>query len=544
MIHFILTVLSVTLLFSRVLPQGNSRTAIPRVVIGIVVENMRPDYVDRFWNRFGNDGFKKLYTQGLVCPNFRMDQLVQGNAPGTATLFTGVTPGLHGIIDNSWYDRSKGIERGCVSDPGCTTIGSLKVSESASPRQLQSSTMADQLKLHSLGKSKVFSVAVNMAPAVISCGFSGDAAYWFDEASGRMVTSSYYLQKLPQWVNDFNGKKLPDSYSSKNWALLKPLSEYRECRADNDTLESGFRTGMNLLPYRMDDLYKTYGDYTALKYTPFANAFLKSFFISLLNEEKIGEDENPDLVTLFFSSMDEMGPSFGPVSMEMEDLYLRLDQEVAEIIQFSEKKYGRENILVYLTSNTSASFPVKYLKEVCRYPAGYFSPESAHALLNTYLNLTFGDMRWIDYVDGSQVYLNHRYAELNKVDLKELRTKAADFLSQFEGIRIAVTADQIRQNQLPENLTNTINQSYSLKRSGDVIYLLQEGWQPVMKNRKINSCNEQDLPLVFFGGGIRSGYDRKSYHATDLVPTLSEILGIQVPPQCRGDIIDIRQGKE
>jgi hypothetical protein len=301
---------------------------------------------------------------------------------------------------------------------------------------------------------------------------------------------------------------------------------------------------MNLFPYKMDELYKTHGDYTALKYTPFANAFLKSFFISLLNEEKIGEDENPDLVTLFFSSMDEIGPSFGPVSMEMEDLYLRLDQEIAEIIQFSEKKYGRENILIFLTSNTSASFPVKYLKEVCRYPAGYFSPESAHALLNTYLNLTFGDLRWIDYVDGSQVYLNHRYAELNKVDLKELRSKAADFLSQFEGIRIAVTADQIRQNQLPENLMNTISQSYSLKRSGDVIYLLQEGWQPVRKNKKMNYSDQQFLPLVFFGGSIKPGHDRSSYQVTDFVPTLSEILCIPKPPQCQGHIIDVYRGRD
>jgi hypothetical protein len=542
--YFILIAISCFLLTGRARTQVNTRARIPRVVIGIVVENMRPDYLDRFRNRFGNDGFRKLYSQGLQCTHFRMEQLVQNNASGTATLFTGVTPSVHGIIDNTWFDRAKGIEREVVSDGQYIIIGTDSKSQGASPKQLLSTTLAEQLKLFTRGKAKVFSVAMNKEPAVLSCGYSGDAAYWFDEVSGKMVTSSFYMPQLPEWAVAFNRQKLAQSALSRNWALLNPLADYKECLPDNDSLETGFGPGMNVFPHRLDELVKKAGDFSPLKYTPFANSIVKSFVTALLDAEKIGDDDNPDLVTLFFSSMDQGLGSFGPASMEVEDLYLRIDQEIAEILQYTGKKYGKENVLIFLTSNTSASYPVKYLKERFRIPAGYFSPESAHALLNTYLNITFGNLRWIDLVNGSQVYLNHKLAELNKVEQNEIRKKTADFLSQFEGVKLAVTADQINQNQLPEYLMNTISQSYSPKRSGDVLYVLQEGWQPVIKNKPMNYTDQQFLPLVFYGNGIKPGTDHTPYKATDLIPTLSEIMGIPAPEQSKGKTIEGIRNRE
>jgi hypothetical protein len=473
-----------------------------------------------------------------------MDQIVQNNASGTATLFSGVPPSVHGIIDNTWYDRSKGIEREGVSDSQYSVVGTDSKESGASPKQLLTITLAEQLKLFTLGKSKVFSVAMNREPAVLACGYTGDAAFWFDEFSGKMVTSSYYMQQLPDWAVSFNRQKLAQTTASRNWALLHPLADYKECLQDNDSLETGFGPGLNVFPHVVGDLVKKAGDFTPLKYTPFANSNVRLFVTALLEAEKIGDDEYPDLVTLFFSSMDQGLGSFGPASMEIEDLYLRMDQEIAEILRYSEKKYGKDNVLVFLTSNCSASYPVNYLKERFKIPSGYFSPESAHALLNSYLNLTFGDLRWIDFVDKSQVYINNKIVELNKVDLFEVRKKTADFLSQFEGVKIAVTADQIKQNQLPDNLKSTVNQSYSIKRSGDVLYVLQEGWQPVIKNKTLNYTDQQFLPLVFYGNGIKPAKDHTPYDATDLIPTLSEIMGITKPEQSKGRVIDGARNNE
>jgi hypothetical protein len=512
----------------------NTLNGIPKVVIGMVVENMRPDYIDRFWNDFGNDGFKKLYTQGICYSDFRMDAYFQNNASGTATLFTGVTPSVHGIVGKNWYDRTKGIEKNCVSDDKFISIGNNTGAGGVSPLQLRSYTIAEQLKLFTNGKSKVFSVAMNEAPAIFSSGFSGDGAFWFDNITGNMITSSFYLQKLPGWAEKFNLQNLAKTYSEKNWALLKPIPDYSESLPDNDSLEAGYGPGLNVFPHNLNELVKKAGNYAPLKTTPFANSIITSFVIDLLEHEQIGTDEFPDLITLFFSSMDEKLEMFGPASVEMEDLYLRIDQEIAGIIQYCENRYGKGNVLVFLTSNSSASYPVNYLKEKFRIPTGSFSCESAYALLNSYLNVTFGDLRWIEYFDGQQVYLNHKLIELNKVDMKEIREKTADFLTQFEGIQMAVTADQLEQGNTIPGLPDGIPETYVPYRSGDVFFVLREGWQPVSKFREDNNSGQPFLPLVFYRAGTSHRIITTPYDATDFAPSISKLLHILKPPGSRG----------
>jgi hypothetical protein len=519
-----------------------SQEKIPAVIVGIVVENMRPDYLQRFESRFGDEGFLKLRNGGWNCTDVTMDLLVQNHATGTATLFTGASPSRHGIVDISWYDRTKAAEIHCVTDEKYFTAGVPVQTPGASPAQLVTITLADQLKMHTNGKGKVFSIAMNSTPAVLSAGFSPDGVYWFDDLTGNMVTSSYYRKELPEWVVRFNGEKPVRSFASRNWALLRPVNEYRECSVDNDSLESGFGPGWNTFPYKLEDLIKTKGNYGILKATPFANSLLKSFFLSMMETEDIGKDQVPDLVTLFFSSMDIYSGEFGPSSMETEDLYLRLDQEIAEIVRYLENKFGKDRFMLFLTANTSSSYPVKILKERYRIPSGYFYPESAHALLNTYLHATFGDLRWTEFVSSSQVYLNMRLTGINNVKSSEILDKSAEFLSRFEGIRLAVTSDMIRQNILPAYLSTTIIRSYSPGRSGDILFQLRDGWQPLRNKMKVPYTDQQKLPLLFYGTGIIPGTDRTPHLATDLVPTLSAILGIQAPVSGEGKAIDLLRG--
>ena len=510
----------------------------PKVVIGIVVENMRPDYIDRYWNTFGNDGFRKLYTNGAVVTNMKISQHIQNYASGTATLFTGVYPSGHGIIDEVWYDRLRIREVGAVADDYFFTVGADSKSGNASPKRLMASTIGDNLKLFSMNKSKVFSIAMNAESAILSAGHAANAAWWFDPISGRMISSSFYISTFPEWARDFNLVSQGDRYSGRNWVTLHPENYYTESLPDNHHLERGYGDKANTFPHSLNRLVRRAESFNPIKTTPFANTIIREFTTTLLENEPVGEDNIPDMVTVVFSSMDYEHGNFGPASLEMQDIYLRLDQEIAELINFAEKRYGKDNTVFFLTANTSASYPVNYLKEVFSMPVGDFRPESAFALLNSFLNITYGEAKWIEHLSGQQVYLDHKLIEKNKIDLAEIRNQIADFLTQFEGIRVALPAHILEQGGSDNSALANLYRSYMINRSGDILYVLSEGWQPVYKFKKVNYTDQSHIPAVFYGAGIKPSIISSPYNAIDLAPTLSEILHISVPDKSRGRVIE------
>lgn len=511
----------------------------PVVVLGIVVENMRPDYIGRYWDQFGEEGFKKLVQGGSQCTRFNIHQHILTSATGTATLFTGVYPSSHGIIDEAWYDRSKGKVVSAVTDEKYTLTGGTAQGTQVSPMQLRASTLGDQLKLAHNGRSKVFSIALNETPALFAAGYSGDAAWWLDNASGRMVTSSFYTGNLPEWVQRFNDQERVKKYTSRNWVLLRSASDYEASTEDRSPWEAGYSQGKNAFPHALAPLVKNAGHYGPVKTTPYGNSLLREFTLELLEREKIGEDADPDLVTVIFSSMDQENSSFGPASVEMEDLYLRLDEEIAALINWAEKKFGKEKVLIFLTANSSAAYPVDYLKEKFRFPAGTFSPDNAAALLNSWLNITYGDLKWIEYNNGLQIYLDHKIAAINHTDMREMRRKTAEFLNEFEGVRMAVSSDQIREGQTGLTAGEGTTRSWFEGRSGDVLLVLREGWQPTFKYRKAHFSDHTHVPLLFYGNGISVQTLSENYEADQLVSTLSDLLGIQPPPGCQGNPIPL-----
>lgn len=510
----------------------------PKVVIGIVVENMRPDYIDRYWNKFGNDGFRKLYTNGAVVTNMKLSQHMQNYASGTATLFTGVYPSGHGIIDDVWYDRLRIREVSAIADDYYFTVGADSKSGNASPKRLMASTVGDNLKLFSMNKAKVYSVAMNAESAILSAGHGADAAWWFDPVSGRMISSSFYVSTFPEWARDFNMVSQGDRYSGRNWVTLHPESYYTESLPDNHFLERGYGDKANTFPHSLSRLVRRAESFNPIKTTPFANTIIREFTTTLLENEPVGEDNIPDMVTVVFSSMDYEHGSFGPASLEMQDVYLRLDQEIAELINFAENRYGKENTVFFLTANTSASYPVNYLKEVFSMPVGDFQPESAFALLNSFLNITYGEAKWVEHLSGQQVYLDHKLVERNKVDIIEMRNQIADFLTQFEGIRVALPAHILQQGGSDNSALANLYRSYMINRSGDVLYVLSDGWQPVYKFKKVNYTDQSHIPAVFYGAGIKPSIISLQCNAIDLAPTLSEILHISVPDKSRGRVIE------
>lgn len=509
----------------------------PKVVIGLVVENMRPDYIQRYWNKFGQNGFQKIYSNGAVCTNVNFTQHYQSYAAGTATIYTGVSPSTHGIIGKYWYDRLRSRETECTEDNYYITVGADSKFGNASPKKLLTNTITDALKIYSGGKSNIFSVAMNRESAIFSAGHAANGAYWYDPSTGRMISSTFYINSFPDWVYNFNSENYPERFSFQNWVTLLPEQEYTESVPDDYAFEKGYFDKWYTFPHTLNRYTKQAESLAPIKTTPFANEIVKTFALQLMDNETLGTDDHTDFLSIVFSSMDYENNSFGPPSLEMQDLYLHLDKNIAEVISYAENKYGKNNVLFFLTANTSASYPVDYLKQEFNLPVDYFSPESTIALLTSFLNVTYGQNNWIEYYSDHQVYFNHDLIKKNKIDLNEMRDVSSDFVNQFEAVQLSMTATQLEHGNSNGGLLGTIYNSYAKNRSGDFLYLLKEGWQPMYKFQKVNYTDQTHIPLVFYGGNIQKQIIREKYNAMDIAPTLSELLHIPQPDKSMGRAI-------
>ncbi len=534
---FILSLIFPVFLFA----QGHTTvsTAAPRLIVGLVIEDMHPDYIERYWNKFGEDGFKRLYSRGFICANHHVNNLVQRPTVGMATLFTGTTPSHHGIVNDNWIDRLKNKETDCIFDSYFTTVGSDSKLGERSAARLLTPTLGDRLKLVTNGRARVFSIAMNDYAAVFSAGHSADGAYWLDDSTGNMISSSYYMEKFPTWAYDFNQFKLADKYLSEPWKTLNEPITYNESVENASLHETGFLGKYYNFPYDLLKIKKeSGGTYTLLKSTPFANTLLKDFALQLIPKEQLGYDFIPDLLTLVFSSMDKECGNFGPLSIEMEDTYLRLDKEIAELLKYIENGYGTENVLFFLTSTSSVSYHPDYLKEKFRLNTGIFDPESSVALLKSFLNIKFGEGNWIEKFSNQQLYLNHELVAKKKINLREMQAETASFLNQFEGIAYAKAAFEIESDNFLGGPLAAFQNNFHIKRSGDVLIRYEEGWLPKEKYKSIDYTDNDQVPLVWYGAGIKKGTTLKKTDATDVVPTICALLGIVPPNSATGSVIE------
>ncbi|MGQ8335836.1 alkaline phosphatase family protein [Sunxiuqinia sp. A32] len=535
-----LTTLLLTVLVGNTLIAQQSNSEIinsPRLVVVINVEQMRTDYIGRFWNKFQQGGFKRLLEEGAVCSNTSMNLHVQKSITGVATLFTGVYPSRHGIVNDNWYDRLRSKEVNALEDDYYITVGSDSEEGKISASKLLSPTIGDDLKINTRGKSKVFSIALNPESAVFSAGHSADGAYWLDTQTGAMISSSYYIELFPDWVRLFNDKKFAELYTSRDWSTLLPAGSYEESLQDDYILEKGFYNKWNTFPYNINKLKDRAGSYKILKATPFGNTMVKDFAVNLIQAENLGKDNIPDLLTVNFSSMDYENGEFGPVSVEMQDVYLRLDQEIAHLINYLDNSVGKGNSLIVLTSSCSSSYPVDYLKEEYNMPVGYVAPESMVALLKSYLNISYGQNDWIEFVSDQQIYFNRDLIEKKELDLEEVQRKAATFINQFEGVKLALPASSFEQGDYLKSQLTLISNSFNFKRSGDVLYLLEDGWQPQYKYQRTIYTDQVRIPMIWYGAGIRKQRILEKVEAVDVVPTIFEILGYDPPAHTQGRVI-------
>ncbi|MFA9390107.1 MAG: alkaline phosphatase family protein [Prolixibacteraceae bacterium] len=516
---------------------GSSHT--PKLVVGITIENMRIDYIDRFWNTFSNGGFKRLVDDGAVFYNVRAD--IHNIKPSTMlpTIYTGTYPSEHGIVADKWYTQLTEKEGRAVADGYYLTLGSDSHEGNVSANQLKVPTLGDALKLQTNGKSKVFSVALNAQSAVLSAGHSADGAFWYDKTNGNMITSSYYMEQFPNWIMEYNNMHLAQNYLSRTWDLMLPKTSYKAGYEDDYVLEDGFWKKWNTFPYNLKKISESQEfPNEFLKVTPFGNKLISDFSIQLIDQEQLGMDDYPDLLNITFSTLDYANKWFNPSSMEIQETYVRTNLEIANILNYLDKILGKDNYLIFLSAASTSAYPVKIQKEEYNLNAGEFSPQSAMALLRLYLNAVYGVGDWIEMYNEEQVYLNHNYIEKKEKSLNEMRQSVASFLNQFTGIKAAVPANVIESGNLNNPRFQILENSYCVQRSGDVMLLLEEGWFPVHKYNEIDYSTENRIPLLFYGLSVNKGKFYGQAEVVDIIPTVCRSLKIVPPDDAKGKCLE------
>ncbi len=531
------------LLFSGVL-NAQSRSRIPpekpKLIVVMVVDQMRYDFIHRYWDKFGEDGIRKLVGSGTFCKNAYYNYLVNETAVGHATISTGALPSHHGIISNHWYNNLRNEVVYCVQDEKARTVGGSYESGRFSPHYMLASTIGDEIHLSTNFRSKVIGLALDNNAAILSAGHSADYAFWYDNETGNWVSSSYYVDSLPSWVREFNDKKLPESYLSRVWETLLPIGSYTESGSDTSVFEPGLK-GRSIFPYDLDKLSSTgreQRDYGFLKYTPFGNVLTGDFATVVILNEELGQDDYTDYLSIGFSSNEYIGKYFGSNSVEVQDAMLRLDREIAHFLRFIDQYVGIQNTLIILTSDHGLAYTPAYLS-ASKIPAGDFNPYSSLTLLGSYLNAVYGKGDWVKYYYAQQIYLNHELIETSGISYQEIQERAAQFLIQFEGVSNAVTSYTLQTSNFSEGIFQKMQNGYHQKRSGDVIINLAPGWIEKMNGDSYHSSylGDNHVPLIWYGWKVKRSNVTRPVRMTDIAPTISYFLDIERPNSSTGDII-------
>jgi predicted AlkP superfamily pyrophosphatase or phosphodiesterase len=512
----------------------------PKLVVGIIVEEMRYEMLLRYWDSFGEDGFKKIIDGGAFCTQVHHNYLITENAVGQAGIVTGTYPSYHGIISNVWYDKLKDITVGSADVTGFNMIDGRLSSGTYTPKNLLVSTIGDELKLATNDSSKVISISMNPISSVISGGRLADYAFWFNDSDGGWITGGYYTDSIPNWVSEFNLKGFQDVYMRKNWASMHSLSNnYKNSLPDDSDFEIGFRNYRYTFPYDLAYLQRRSGNYKYLKFTPFGNTYTKDFAITSIINEELGKDDFTDFLNISFSASNYSGELFGPRSVEIEDVFLRLDKDLEHLISFLDTEIGIENVLIYITSDRGVSDVPEYL-EYKRQNAGVFDGNKAVALLNSYLSVLYQDGEWIKSYYSRQIYFNQSLIDQTGVDIEELQNKVANFMVQFTGVANALPATTINSTNFESGINKKIQNSFHQKRSGDVIINLEPGW--IEKNGYVTKSGsgynyDTHVPLIWYGWKIENKRIDAPLEIIDIAPTIAWILKITEPNASIGNPI-------
>ncbi len=503
----------------------------PKLVIGIVVDQMRQEYLFKYHDRFVEGGFKRLMEEGFMMKNAHYNYVPTYTGPGHSSIYTGTTPANHGIIGNNWYVRELGKTIYCASDSTVTAVGGTEENGQISPRNLLTTTITDELRLSTNKRSKVVGVAIKDRGAALPAGHMGQA-YWLDKETGEFMTSTYYRQKLPEWLIDFNQQKLPGKYLSGTWKTLFPLNTYHQSVLDDNDFEAPFNGKETTdFPYDLSALTEKNGGMGFVASTPFGNSLTLDLAYAALEGEKLGKGESTDFLTLSFSSPDYVGHRFGPSSVELEDTYLRLDRDLEKFFNYLDENYGKGNYLIFLTSDHGVADVVSYMKSE-NIPSGSFNTRFAQNQLKGFAQQHYGEGNLILNISNEQIFLNRPLIKEKGLDLEKIQQEVAEFILGFKGVKETYTASDMMKMEYTSGRKHQLQMGFNHKSSGDVLIVLEPAWlSNSYRGTSHGSSYTYDthVPIMFYGWNIKNGHSARYCTITDIAPTLSMLLNIRLP---------------
>jgi predicted AlkP superfamily pyrophosphatase or phosphodiesterase len=523
-------------------PVASTQIPRPKLVVGIVVDQMRWDYLYRFYNRYQSNGFKRLLNEGFSCENAQVNYIPTFTGPGHSCIYTGSVPSIHGIAGNDYIVQATGQSMYCAEDNSVQTVGSDSKAGQMSPRNLLVTTVTDELRLATNFRSKVIGIALKDRGGILPAGHTANAAYWFDDKSGNWITSTYYMKDLPQWAKDFNDQKLPETYLKLDWTSLYPVETYLQSTPDDSKYEGKFKgTDAPTLPVKTSAIYKKLG-LGLIRSTPYGNTLTIDMAVAAINGEQLGQGDQTDFLAMSLSSPDYIGHQFGINAVEIEDTYLRLDRDIANFLTFLDAKVGKGNYTVFLTADHGAAHNTAFLNDH-DIPAGVWDEASVLKDINKVLMDKYKADSLVLSLNNYQVNFNYRIVNYLHIDQDELKKECIKYLQKQPEIQYAVDMTKIASSSIPEPLRERIINGYNAKNSGAIQIILDPAWftghgsgdgGPTGTTHGTWNPYDNHIPLVFMGWGIQHGSAVREVHMTDIAPTIAALLHIQAPNGCIG----------
>ena len=509
---------------------NNKESEKPKLVIAIVVDQMRYDFLENLSYRFSDNGFKRLINEGYNCKNNFYNYVPTVTGPGHSSIATGSTPMIHGVVGNNWFDRENKKSIYCANDSKYNNIGGDAYSGNKSPNNLLVETFADVNKTSNNNKSKTISVAIKDRGSILMGGKNADAAYWYyGKEKAQWISSTYYMNQLPDWVKNFNLEDNLEKYL-KDWVTLNEITSYNNHEIDSNNFEKLFKGKEDsAFPYDIKSLMKQNDCFDMIKETPYGNAMTTDFAIQAVINENLGKRNVTDVLTIGYSSTDYVGHNFGVASVETQDTYLRLDLEIEKLLTFLDNQIGEGEYTLFLTGDHG----------VLEIPA-FLSNNGLDAIaiskndmlkkvlkgLNSLFDINDGNL--IANVENNQIYFDYEVIDRLGLNKNKVTIELVKILQSFDFISNAYSSDYILNSKNLKGYEKLIQNGFHKKRSGDIAIVLKPNvifYDGKGTTHGSGYSYDTHVPLIFYGKGIRNGETLRYTEIPDIAPTISKLLG-------------------
>ncbi len=521
--------------------QEASKLRRPKLVVGIAVDQMRWDYLYRYYDRYGEGGFKRLINDGYSFENTYINHIPSITAVGHATVFTGTVPAVHGITSNELIFNSTGAQSNAVSDENVDSVGTTSEAGKMSPHFMLADTIGDQLKLATNFRAKVIGVSLKDRAAILPAGHAADAAYWLEKKEGNWISSTYYMKELPKWVQDFNAEGRVKKVLSGEWNTLYPIETYLQSSPDDSPWEKAYKGQEKpVFPIKLSELHSS-DDFTIFYNTPFGNSLVLDFAKAVIANEKLGQRGETDMLTINLPCTDSVSHQFGPNAIETEDVFLRLDRDFASFFSYLDEQIGKGQYTLFLTADHGGNHNTSFLKQH-KLQVNTASGNEIASNLNKLLKTEFGVDKLIAKVTSdSELYYNYALIRDNKIDEEKMTEICMQQLRRNPLIEHVVDMYHVGDAAIPEVIRTKIVNGYNQERSGRIIFILY----PNSLSLKSQGTTHRDwnpydskIPNLWIGWGVKKGGKCfRTVHMEDIAPTITSILRIQPPNGAVGNAL-------